>query len=69
MHSICCCIFSALGLEEEGEDLDLQLKLLTILNDPTVMVAASASGDVGTLRDFLTKNPSQVHNFIIYITT
>ena len=53
--------FLAGNYEEEGEDLGLNLKLLSVLDNPAIIVAAAASGDVGTLRDFLTKHPSQVH--------
>jgi E3 ubiquitin-protein ligase mind-bomb len=47
--------------EQDGEDLGLHLKLLSMLDNPAVIVAAAASGDVVTLRDFLTKHPSQVN--------
>jgi len=46
--------------EPEGEGLGLQLKLLSLLENPAVIVAAAASGDVATLRDFLQKHPTQV---------
>ena len=46
--------------EPEGEGLGLQLKLLSLLENPAVIVAAAASGDVATLRDFLRKHPTQV---------
>lgn len=53
--------------EEDGEDLGLHLKLLSMLDNPAVIVAAAASGDVGTLREFLRKHPSQVCNvFVIF---
>jgi hypothetical protein len=48
------------NVEQHAEDLGLQLKLLTMLDNPAVIVAAAASGDVGTLRDFLTKHPTLV---------
>lgn len=33
-----------------------------MLDNPAVIVAAAASGDVGTLKEFLRKHPSQVCN-------
>ena len=61
----CAAIDSCAGVsggndEEEGEDLSLQMKLLSVLDNPAVIVATAASGDVGTLRGFLRKHPSQV---------
>ena len=50
--------------EQEGEDLGLHLKLLSLLDNPAVIVAAAASGDVATLRDFLRKHPHQVDLFL-----
>ena len=52
--------FLAGDLEEEGGDLSLNLKLLSVLDNPAIVVAAAASGDVGTLREFLARHPSQV---------
>lgn len=46
--------------EQGGEDLGLHLKLLSMLDNPAVIVAAAASGDIGTLKEFLRKHPSQV---------
>lgn len=46
----------------ESEDLGLHLKLLSLLENPAVIVAAAAAGDVVTLRDFLEKHPKEVHN-------
>ena len=46
--------------ETGGEDLGMQLKLLSLLENPAVIVAAAASGDIPTLREFLSKHPSQV---------
>ena len=43
-----------------GGDMDLQLRLLSMLENPAVVVAAAASGDVSTMRDFLAKHPSEV---------
>ena len=42
------------------DDLDSQLKLLSFLDNPAVVVAAAAAGDVAIIRDFLTKNPQHV---------
>ena len=55
---------SAATYEPEGEDIELQMKLLTMLDNPAVIVAAAASGDVDTLRDFLRKHPSQVYETV-----
>ena len=49
--------------EPEGEDLNLQLKMLSLLDNPAVIVAAAASGDVLIIRDFLTKQPTQVYKW------
>ena len=48
--------------EEEGleVDSDMQLKLLSLLENPAVIVAAAASGNLSTIRDFLTKHPFEV---------
>ena len=40
--------------------MDVQLKLLSLLENPAVIVAAAANGDVKILRDFLTKHPMEV---------
>ena len=60
-------IHIALTSEDEGEDLGLQLKLLTLLDNPNVIVAAAASGDVGTLQNFLRKHPSQVCMYVLVL--
>ena len=44
----------------EGEDLGVHLKLLSLLENPAVIVAAAASGDVATLKDYLSKHPRDV---------
>ena len=36
------------------------MKLLTMLDNPAIIVAAAASGDMATLQDFLSKYPAQV---------
>ena len=46
----------------ESEDLGLHLKLLSLLENPAVIVAAAAAGDVVSLRDFLQKHPKEVCN-------
>ncbi len=46
--------------ESETEDLGLHLKLLSLLDNPAVIVAAAAAGDVVTLKDYLTKHPKEV---------
>lgn len=45
----------------EQDEEDLHMKLLTMLENPAVIVAAAAAGDVTTLQDFLRKHPSQVY--------
>ena len=44
----------------EGEDLGVHLKLLSLLENPAVIVAAAASGDIPTLKDYLSKHPRDV---------
>ena len=44
----------------EGEDLGVHLKLLSLLENPAVIVAAAASGDIATLKDYLSKHPQDV---------
>ena len=44
----------------EGEDLGVHLKLLSLLENPAVIVAAAASGDIATLKDYLSKHPRDV---------
>lgn len=39
---------------------ELQLKLLSLLGNSAVVVAAAASGDESTVRDYLSKNPQEV---------
>ena len=46
--------------DEEGEDLGVHLKLLSLLENPAVIVAAAASGDIATLKDYLSKHPRDV---------
>lgn len=53
--------------EQGGEDLGLHLKLLSMLDNPAVIVAAAASGDVGTLQEYLRKHPSQVRYFQVLL--
>ena len=66
---VCTCMYTCENnvtaaeiSDQDGEDLGLHLKLLSMLDNPAVIVAAAASGDVETLRDFLRKHPSQVHS-------
>ena len=40
--------------------MDVQLKLLSILENPAVIVAAAANGEVSIMRDFLKKHPNEV---------
>jgi hypothetical protein len=46
--------------EGEGEDLGVHLRLLSLLENPAVIVAAAASGDIPTLKDYLSKHPRDV---------
>lgn len=48
------------GVLSVPEDMDMQLRLLSLLENPAVIVAAAANGDVKVLKDFLTKHPDQV---------
>ena len=43
-----------------GEDIGVHLKLLSLLENPAVVVAAAAAGDTSTLREYLSKHPSAV---------
>ena len=52
------CIYAATDFE--SEDIGLHLKLLSLLENPAVIVAAAAAGDAGTLRDFLRNHPKEV---------
>ncbi len=47
------------------QDMDLQLKLLSLLENPAVIVAAAANGDVTIMREFLTKHPTEVSDYTI----
>lgn len=42
------------------EDMDVQLKLLSLLENPAVIVAAAANGELSVMKDFLTKHPKEV---------
>lgn len=55
------CIFIASDFE--GDDMNLHMKLLSLLDNPAVIVAAAASGSVSNLREFLLKHPSDVSSF------
>ena len=50
------------GLSVGGgtEDLGLHLKLMSLLENPAVVVAAAASGDTDVLREYLSKHSSAV---------
>ena len=43
-----------------GVDIETQLRLLTLLENPAVVVAAAAANDTNALREFLVKHPSEV---------
>jgi hypothetical protein len=40
--------------------LGVHLRLLSLLENPAVIVAAAASGDIPTLKDYLSKHPRDV---------
>ena len=42
------------------DDMNVHLRLLSLLENPAVVVAAAAAGDVSTLKEFLTKHPKEV---------
>lgn len=44
----------------ESDDMGLHLKLLSLLENPAVIVAAAAAGSVSSLREFLLKHPGDV---------
>ncbi|XP_019848978.1 PREDICTED: E3 ubiquitin-protein ligase MIB2-like [Amphimedon queenslandica] len=44
-----------------GVDIETQLRLLTLLENPAVVVAAAAANDTNALREFLVKHPSEVN--------
>lgn len=43
-------------------DADMQLKLLAIMENPAVIVAGAASGNLSIVKDFLTKHPFEVRH-------
>lgn len=43
------------------DDMNVHLRLLSLLENPAVVVAAAAAGDVSTLKEFLTKHPKEVN--------
>ena len=42
------------------DDIDLQLKLLAMLDNPAVIVAAAAAGKADIIKDYLTRRPKDV---------
>ena len=42
------------------DDIGLHLKLLSMLENPAVLVAAAAAGDPDTIRTFLSTHPKEV---------
>lgn len=47
----------------DSEDIEFHLKLLTLLDNPAVIVAAAAADDPETLRKFLVKHPTEVRTY------
>ena len=43
-----------------GTDLETQLRILSLLENPAVVVAAAAANDARAMREFLVKHPSEV---------
>ena len=48
------------GLGTTADLEQLQMKLLSLLGNSTVLLAAASSGDESTVKNFLTKNPQEV---------
>lgn len=48
------------GLSTTADLEQLQMKLLSLLGNSAVVVAAAANGDESVVKDFLTKNPQDV---------
>lgn len=44
-------------------DIEMQLRLLSLMENPAVVVAAAAAHDVDQMRDFLKKHPTEVGVF------
>ena len=44
----------------DGDLEQLHLKLLSLLDNPAVVVAAAAHGDASTIKDYLSKHPQHV---------
>ena len=42
------------------DDIDLQLKLLAMLDNPAVIVAAAAAGKADIIKEYLTRRPKDV---------
>ena len=51
-----------------GGDLEqLHLKLLSLLDNPAVAVAAAAQGDASTVKEYLSKHPQDVCVYLLYV--
>ena len=44
----------------DDEDMEMQLKLLSLVDDPAVVVAAAAAGETAALKSFLAGHPGSV---------
>lgn len=62
MYTILSCLRSDLAASGAlGGDLEqLHLKLLSLLDNPAVIVAAAARGDASPIKDYLSKHPRDV---------
>ena len=49
----------------DGDLEQLHLKLLSLLDNPAVVVAAAARGDVSAIKDYLSKHPRDVCSCIM----
>lgn len=58
VNSVCSLPTASAGID--ADDMSSQLKLLSLLDNPAVVVAAAAAGDADTIRDFLSRNPHHV---------
>ena len=55
-----CSLHTDVAADMDSEDIGLHLKILSLLENPAVIVAAAAAGDANTLKEFLRKHPTEV---------
>ena len=62
IHVRFTCLFPGtdVATDMDLEDIGLHLKILSLLENPGVIVAAAAAGDANTLKEFLRKHPTEV---------